>query len=229
VERERWRVEDVEHEAHGGTDPPTHADAGTTACGSDEEDKGPVAEPSSSSQEKASTPTPSPAPESSAEPKDETTSEPEPEPAPLPLNFGTPDDIREFFDDELDDISWEEAPTPRGRQRLLGTVPETFATIELFSKRGVVDEIAYQVVFEGTDMNINFDRALPMIRAAQEYASEKAAMFVGSQLDEFTYLDAVPQQSNTKRFDGVFVRVLGIDLVNVVNLILSIGHPPTRP
>lgn len=209
---------------------------GLSSCGSDESER-PTAEQASTPQRAESTPAPTESSEPTTEPTSEATTEatteatpePEPTPEPLPPNLGTQEDIRNYFDDEIDDIDWEDAPTPRGRPRLLGLVSDRYATIELFGQAEAVDEIAYQVAFDGTNMDINFDRALPMIRMAQEYASEEAAMFVGSELDGFTYLDAVPQQSNTKKFGDVYVRVLGIDVINVVNLTMSIGHRPTRP
>jgi hypothetical protein len=108
-----------------------------------------------------------------------------------------------------------------------GIWPDTSATVELFGEPEAIDEVAYQVVFDGTAMDANFDRALPMIQMSREFASEKAGMFVGAQLDGFTYLDAIPNVSRTRHFGDVAVRVLGIDVVNVVNITISKGHPPT--
>lgn len=98
---------------------------------------------------------------------------------------------------------------------------------EIFGQPKFVDEIDYQAVFDGTSQDVNFDRVFPMIRIAQDYTNEKATMFVGSELDYFATLDAIPMRTRTMRVGAKYVRVLGIDVVNTVNVSISIGHRPT--
>ena len=156
------------------------------------------------------------------------TASPTPTPEPVPPHLATRNGAKEFFDEELDNsIDWEDAPTPKMRQRYVGIVEDTFAIVELFGSPEYLDEIAYQVVFDGTNLDSNFDRALPMIRMAQEYVSEAAAKFVGAELDSFTTHDLIPARSRTKKFGDTYVRVLGIDVINTVNVTVSKGHRPT--
>jgi hypothetical protein len=142
-------------------------------------------------------------------------------------SLGTRDEVKKFYDGLGLDIDWNYTPTPRGRPRYLGVVSGTYATIEIFGPADHVDEVDYQAVFDGTSQDANFDRALPMIRMAQKYVSEKAAMFVGAQLDYFTTLNAIPDRVRTQRAGDKYTRVHSIDVVNTVDTDISIGHRPS--
>jgi len=134
---------------------------------------------------------------------------------------------KSFFDDMAGSVDWKKANTPEGRPRYLGIVSDTLATIELFGAKNKVDEIAYQAVFDGTDPRINLARALPGLQMVQKFVSERAAKFVADQLDDFSTYDAIPQRRVLKRYGRYYVRVLGIDVINTVNIAISIGHRPS--
>jgi hypothetical protein len=194
----------------------------SAGCGSTETPS-PEAKPEKEKTSATASPSPSPSPTTPAT----TAPKPTPKPKPPAPSFTTREKAKKFFDGLDLDAKWESAPTPKKRPRYLGVAKDTSATIELFGPEKAVDEIAYQVVFDGTGRDENFDRALPMIHMAQKYASEKAAMFVGDELDGYTEFDAIPDRIKTKKFGKVYVRMIGMDVINTVNVTISIGHKPT--